>query len=216
MADPTAIANMALSRIRIGSRISSLSEQTQAAKTCNFWFAHCRKALLRSLPWSFAQRSVALAASATQTFPGWSYVYGYPPRALKVNFVADEAGIRIAYSRFSASEESVATWPKTIGVPFALALGETGTTKVILSDLANAYAFYTVDVEDVSLFPEDAASALAWSLAAEIAGPLSAASDVIAEARQMAAYSVVEARGMALNEERPDAPPESPSISARY
>lgn len=216
MADATAIANMALGRIKVGRRITSLAEQSSEAKTCGFWMSECRRAVLRSMPWAVAQRAVSLAQIEGQEFPGWSYVYAYPTDALKVNFVSDDSGMRLSYRTNVATEQLISTYPQSTGVPWLLANSSDGQRRVILCDLTDAWAFYTADVTDFSVFPQDLASAIAWELAAEIGGSLGAADTAINAARTMAEMAKAGARAQSLNEERPDKTPESPSISCRY
>lgn len=61
----TEIANLALSEIG-ARRIASIDSDTSAeAVACRTHFDHCRDTLLRRHPFSFANRAVALSASAT-------------------------------------------------------------------------------------------------------------------------------------------------------
>lgn len=61
----TELANLALAEIG-AKRITNLDTDTSAeAVTCRQHFAHVRNTLLRSHPWSFAKKTLALSQSAT-------------------------------------------------------------------------------------------------------------------------------------------------------
>lgn len=217
MASEVQIYNMALSRVGIGQRVESTSERTTPAKTCAFWFPLCRDEVLRDGNWPFAQRAVALAAAAGQTFPGWQYVYGYPSGALKIQHVTDEQGVRLARSSIFAPDYVYTQVHPALftGQPYEVALGSDGTTKVILTDQPDAYAIYTAQVTDPTVLPMDFVSALAWKLASEIALPLQAPPG--AADRALNAYSAFVSRAKAngLNESQSDPERDPPSINAR-
>ena len=64
--------------------ITSLSDDTKEARSCNRMFAQSRDHVLRSHPWNFALKRVALAASTTA--PVWEYAnaYDWPSDCLRI------------------------------------------------------------------------------------------------------------------------------------
>ena len=87
--------------------------------------------------------------------PGWKYIYAYPAKCLV---------IRKIYEKESARE---------IGKEDYFISTVNDSTKVICTDIQNAYASYTADVENGELFTDYFIEALSHSLAANIAVPLS-------------------------------------------
>mgnify|MGYP001611609345 CR=1 FL=1 len=214
----TDIANLALGRLGVGQAIASLSETSTPARLCNRFYVQCRQEVLRAHPWGFASRSVSIAQVAGQTFPGWTYVYQYPNNGLMVWAVADVAGIR-QVSSWLVSRDPYC-WQLYDQLrrryPFKIALKDDLASSVILSDMPNAYAYYTHDVTVTGVYPADFTSLFAWKLASEVGGPLEAKADLVAAARQQYWLEMQTAAAGNMNEQRDDMQPDSPSISARY
>lgn len=145
------ICNLSLSRIGQGS-INSLTEASPQAQICNLLYANCRDALLREFPWNFATKNMLLA-EVTQTVPGWTYVYQYPPQALWV---------RKVFSAGSADTE----------IPSEYEVVSTGTEKFICCDVYEAYAKCTIKLHDPALFDPLFVEALTYKLASELTMPL--------------------------------------------
>ena len=145
------IYNMALGFV--GTRtVSSPNEQTPEAIQCELYWDRARRAALRDFPYNFASRRALLAS---KTLPQaysmqWAYAYALPANCLKVVHVHD------------------GNHPNT---PFRI-VQTANNEVVILSNVANAYADYTVDVEDITLWDELFVLAMARKLAAMIATPL--------------------------------------------
>jgi fermentation-respiration switch protein FrsA (DUF1100 family) len=213
--DDTGAANLALGRVGVGQAIAALTEQSVPAKTCNRFFAQCRQEVLRAHPWGFSLRAVPLALVAGQTFPGWAYVYAYPSNCLMVRAVGDESGLRAIRDAFLCCDGD--RWPmlQQYRAPWQVALKDDGASQVLLTDVADAWAFFTVDVTNPGAWPVDFGSVFAWRLAMEIGGPLQAKAELVtsAEQRYMAWFSQATAQSM--NEQRDDARAESPSIICR-
>lgn len=213
MASSTDIANLALGRLGIGQAIASLSEQSNPARICARFYNQCRQEVLRAFPWGFALRAEALALVSGQTFPGWTYVYQYPDDCLRVHAVADSSGLRYARSSlFCRDQES---WPPVMRHPWQQALKDDNASIVLISDVSSAYGFFTVDVENTAVFPPDFTSTLADRLAMEAGGPLQCKADLIDRAEGRYVRSLSGASATAMNEQRDDEKPDSPSISCR-
>lgn len=77
------IANLALTRI--GQKpITSLDDTNNAAILVKTQYDDMRRAVLRTLPWKFAQRDAELAALDGVTPRKYAYAYQLPPKALYV------------------------------------------------------------------------------------------------------------------------------------
>lgn len=213
--DDTGVANMCLGRLGVSRAIGALTENSVEAKTCNRFFQHCRQEVLRSHPWGFALRAEALAIVADQSFPGWGYVYQSPSRSLMIRSIADANGIRVMRDAFLSGDSSRWEMLRMIRVPWQIALKDDGASQVILCDLSDAWAFHTVDVDNIGAWPADAVSVFAWRLAMEVGGPLSAKAELVerAESRYGSYLSWATANNM--NEQKDDARAESPSIACR-
>lgn len=210
----TEVANFALGRLGIGQTIESIDEATNAARQCKRWFAQCRNEVLRDFAWGFAFKAEALALVSDQEFPGWTYVYQYPQGCAAIRSIADEGGMRYARAAFNwpYAWDSV---PELIRFPWQLALKDDGASQVILTDVPDAWAFFTGTVTNLSVWPADAISALASKLASEIGGPLQANAQLIQLATQTYEGLRLRAAANAMNEGRPDQDAEASSIRAR-
>lgn len=215
MASKADIGNLTLGRLRIGQSITTLDDETPTARVLNRFYDQSRQEVLRAFPWGCALRAEALALVAGQTFPGWTYVYQYPQKCLMVRCVADESGMRTAMSLLSRCDYLGFT-NFIARMPWQTALKDDNASQVILSDVPNAWVFYTYDLETVGVMQPDLVSTIAWRLAAEAGNPLQADDSRIEKAEQMYVYSLSQAAAQSLNESRDDARPESPSISCRY
>ncbi len=207
------IANLALARLGNSQLITALSDSSNPARLCNRFYSQCRKEVLRAFPWPFAMRSVALAQVAGETFPGWEYLYQYPSGCLSMRYVGDESGVRVAQT-YLYRHDWMAFGNLVRRYPFTLMNRADGNIGV-LSDIAGAYGFYTVDIVNAGVFPADFESVVAWRLAMEVGGPLQADRARIADARAQYALAMREASAAAFNEGTDDRVPESDSIACR-
>jgi hypothetical protein len=209
------VANFALGRLKVGQMIESLDEATTPARQCNRWFAQCRNEVLRDFPWDFALMAEALAEVSEQTFPGWGYVYQYPLDCLAVREVGTEGGIRLLQASAFVSWYEYDHLPRPIRYPFKRALKADKASQVLLTDLPNAWVFFTAEVTNLNVWPEDAISAFAWKLASEVGGPLQAQDALVTRAAQMYEAMKIRAAAASMNESRADREAEGSSILAR-
>lgn len=214
MADETFIANLCLGRLKVGQVIADLDEESTPAQTCARFFDQCRQEVLRAYPWGCSLRAEALALVAGETFPGWQYVYQYPSNCLMVRCVADEGGMRQYHSLLSSCRwDDAAAFNRR--QPWKTALKSDSSSQIILSDVPNAWAFLTDDLDNVVVFPADLASSLAWRLAMEVGGPLQADTASVDRAAQWYGASISMAAAQSMNESKDDPIPDSPSIQCR-
>ncbi len=180
------ICNNALGYIGNSAQIEDFdTDDSTAGELVRLHYPQALDALLRRAIWPFAQRSVALAVVEADPTPLWAYSYRTPADCLRPVSIPLSA---------------------TTGAPFAVASDVTGG--LIYTSISPATLFYTALIEDVNLFPQDFADALAWALAVRIAYPLSKSFDVVGEARKGAALALATALTAAGNaQQQPEPPP---------
>lgn len=216
MTDQVGVYNLCLGRLGIGQALGAPTENSVPAKLCNRFYDYARQEVLRAFPWGFALKADPLALISGQTFPGWTYVYQYPVDCLSMRVVADAAGIRRVYSSILACDPCWPTLLQQVRMPFQKALKADGASQCLLSDVVTAYGFYTVDVKNIGAWDVDFAGVVADRLAMEVGGPLQAKADLISAAGTRYEYWKSQAAANAMNEQKDDPVPESPSITCRY
>lgn len=172
----TDVCNIALSHIDRG-RINSLEDNSEEGKQCRIHYDHVRKRLLTAYPWDFAT-IVEKLAERTETAPGWQYCYGYPAKCLLVKYVYDEEHAR--FKEMSPGEFEVMMF--------------SSFTKVIATNVQEAYAEYTYDLTDPALFSEEFIGALGYMLAAELAMPLTGSANIQSNNLQQAQMALEAAK----------------------
>lgn len=211
------ICNLALGRIGVNQYIEDIDDPNDRARACKQFYDLCRQQALQDFPWNFARSVVALAELTTDPPPGWAYVYRYPADCLQVRALCDEAGNGMR-SSLNAVVRSWDEWTMMASARYPWQVqadpNDLGS-RLIATDLEDAYCWYTVDVTEPNQFSPLFASALAWRLAAELAGALRADARLRDAAEQQYAYIQSKAAAGSLNEEQADRMPESPSILAR-
>lgn len=192
------IANMALSHIGAGS-IESLTEDSAEAEACDLWFDYSRKQALEASDWTFARRRLTLAVDADDPPSEYSYRYQYPSDCVNIRHLVNPAG-RKAYP-----------------VPYKLELVSDGVThrQTILTDLQDAVAVYTMDIDSPDIYTPFFIDMLSLALAAKIAftvtGKKKIQDDMAARFREMAAV----APSVNANEEVPEEPDDADWIKER-
>lgn len=213
--DQTGAYNLCLGRLGIGQAVGAPTDRTVPAQTCNRFFDQCRQEVLRAFPWGFALAAEPLALVAGQSFPGWAYVYQVPDKCITVRAVADEGGLRVIRDVFSSCDLSNMRQPHIIRGPWQIALKEDGASQVILTDISDAWGFFTKDVTNTGAWPVDFGSVIAWRLAMEVGGPLAAKRELIERAENAFLQWFSWATAATMNEQRDDSRAESPSIACR-
>lgn len=199
MATVTQICNLALGHLGASKTVANADTENSAeANTFRRFYETVRDATLKDFNWPFATNYAALGLVSTDPTIEWGYAYQYPSDCMNMqrilsgnrNEVVDEM-IRFKISRVSGQ-------------------------KVVLSDEPNAVAQYTVKITDPEEFTPDFVLALSFHLAFMM-GPHIAKSDtkLIEGAERKYVNYISMAKAQALNEERPDSPPEASYILAR-
>lgn len=176
------IYNMALGFI--GTRtVSSVNDRTPETIQCNLYWDRARRAALRDYPYPFAQTRVELTEKTLPTgYESWQYCYAFPSNALKVSRVDD--------GRARGRSEA-----------FEVGYGSEGS--LVFTNISNAVATCTIDVEDITFWDELFVMAIAYRLAMLIAVPLlKNNSQKIQELSQLYQALVPLAEGQAASEQR--------------
>lgn len=141
------IVNLALVRIGQGAPIAAIDEDSEPAAQASAVLPFVRDEVLRAALWPFATRRVTLGSVPDVDATPWTYAYRVPSDCIR----AIELPVAASVDR----------------VPFEKAGDDSG--ELILTDLSPATLRYIARVENLALWPTQAASALAWKLAAELA-----------------------------------------------
>lgn len=81
--NPADVVNISLSQIGYKLRIGSLFDGSPAARKALDIYGQTRDALLRAMPWGFAQQIIAGVLGGTPQFP-WTVSYAYPANCIMV------------------------------------------------------------------------------------------------------------------------------------
>lgn len=215
MASPVESINKALSNIGDTSFIEDYSDpQNERERLAALHYESTRDEVLQDFPWSFARTFVALAV-VTGEVPGWEFKYRYPTDCLMAKIVTDEGGYRLpAKFWFDATVWNHALFP----IPryaFEVQADPDDVGKIILTDVEDAYLWYTKLVSDLNQWTALAREALEWRLSMKFAKGLKADEEQFQSAFSMYQLSLSKAQAHALNEGYPGKQPESPAIMAR-
>lgn len=149
------ICNVALSTYLGARPITAMEQPTPEAEACRLHYNRVRRSLLERADWTFAARRAVLARLADNDRSAWTYRYARPADMLKLRWVNAGALVGTGYA--------VGQNPDAIREISADA---------IYSHMPGAVIEYTADVDDTTLFPPSFGDALAASLAAAIAMPI--------------------------------------------
>jgi hypothetical protein len=184
-----------LSHIKI-EQITSLSEQSEPARKCNLFYDRTRRAALRACDWNFAgvnqvlnllgDQATAAAnpddISKQDVIPQWSFLYAVPAKCLRVRRIYNpqHAIIPDPYRDRTISED---IGDSRFGRPADFRVLRSPVTLVdaIAAQIDNAYAEFTYDIVDESVFPDDFVDGFSLLLAMKLAIPLSADKELKAQ-----------------------------------
>lgn len=168
MASAVDICNLALARVGDEATVTAIdpSEGSAQADHCARFYPIARDSLLEMHGWKFNTRRVALAALSIDLH-NWAYAYAEPTNCLRVLKVIS-----------SADESSAQGWP------FETETDEDGRS-LIRTNMADAEAVCTFKVTDPAKWSPLFVDALAWLLAAYLAGPIIKGEEGRAESRRM-------------------------------
>ena len=152
MASKIAICNMALGWLG-APPIASLTENRPEARYAAQYYDSALETVLRDHRWNFAQKRVSLAALDVPAGYGGKYANAY---ALPVDCVQ-------AHKVLDDGENDY---------PFELALGEDNGSKIVLTNVPDAYLAYTALVTIPELYDPAFVRVLARRLTADLATPI--------------------------------------------
>ena len=155
MASVVDICNLALARLGDNATVVSIDppEGSAQAEHCARFYPLARDSALEMHPWKFAVRRTELAQLATDTF-NWAFAYALPAGVLRV--------LAVLPASDSSDAESQDYIIETIS----------DGTRVVLTNREEATLRYVALVTDTTAFPPLFVDALAWLLAAYLAGPV--------------------------------------------
>lgn len=197
----TEVANLALSHLGVGTRITALTERSQEAQACAQFFDACVRAVLRDFSWPFATKIIDLVQVESDPNVEWSYSYRYPSDCVK--FVRVLSGVR--------------NDTRQTRVPTRVVQDDDTTGKLLLCDRVDAQGEYVYYVSQIERWPDDFVLAVSFRLAAYIA-PLITGADPFKmrpQAMQLYGLEVGRAEANAANEEQVEDLPDTEMINAR-
>lgn len=169
------ICNMALA-ILGQVDLSSLAEENQRAVLCKQYYDIVRQQLLRAHDWSFAKANDKLSIIRKDKTRGtMEFVYSKPVKCLFVSKIYNEG-------RMEKPGE------------FILEYDSIKKEEVIRTHLEEAYAEYTRDIEETSLFDSQFVEAFSAALAAKMAMSLTGSLQLYQMAVQTYQYALDNAR----------------------
>jgi hypothetical protein len=191
------IANFALSKAGLDSTIESLTENSAEANACNLWFDHSRDQVLASYAWTFAHARETLAAHVNDPSADWGYRYIYPVDSIKIRELERPLG------------------KDADPIPFIVELATNGT-KSILTDLGSAVAIYTKTSTNPLLYTPGFIEAIATTLAAHIAFPLTGKTKLAQYLESRASLLLRAAPALDANEQQEAKPRDAEATRGRY
>ncbi len=177
MTSAVEICNLALSELHAAS-ISSLDEASKESRACKRWYDRTRKALLAASEWSFAGAFQVLAELTNDRDREWGHKYQVPNSIIKIRCLS-----------------ALGSLGNDLEIPYQI-LGE-----AIYADHADLAAVYTADIDDPTKFSEPFVNALAASLQARLALPVtgdrSMRQDALLDAQRLTAQAIAFDQGQA-------------------
>jgi hypothetical protein len=185
MASEVDICNLALGHLGDKATVSSIDppEGSAQATHCARFYPIARDVTLESHEWGFATVRANLALLTDTPPPGWLYVYAAPNDCRNIIDLIDPNA-----PCFNPLPESGLHWQDDVynPEPIAYELESRGDgTGLIYTNLAGAQVRYVRSVTDTTRFSAQFIDAVAWLLAAYLAGPVVKGDTGAAMARQM-------------------------------
>lgn len=196
---PAQIGNLALGHLGVARVIASLTDRNTEARTCNRFYERARDTAQSRYAWKNGLKFVALALLPDNPWSDeWLYPYRMP---------ADCKWFR----RISLGVGDAANQP-----PHKIVSDDTG--EVILTNVLNAKAEYSVLVEDPALWTDEQVNATSYKLAALMARTFDEdnASSTRKEMEQQYEIELSRAHAKDLNQQQPPENPKSEFETCRF
>lgn len=189
------LCNMALGEISAKRTINSFDDASAEAVNCKLFYTDTRQCLLRASRWGFARAQSELTLIGTLTdntsvYP-WGYKYRFPPEAAAIRYLLQ--GPQTVDAAVVLTGDPYPFWGNpTRNNRFLVAYD--GGEKVVLSNVTNALAVYTQDLDIPDMFDPLFRRALVASLAGRLAMPLSGSINLRNQQYAIAQAAVDEAK----------------------
>ena len=166
--DKVTICNVALSLIGVKKRITSMTESTVEAESCDLHFDMTLRNALSRIDWAFARKREALVTLAGTPPAEWRYQYALPSDVVRPIRIVDPQEAASYYEHLFLVQNVDGDYV----IPFTI---ETiGGIKVLYTDMENACLAFIYLNEDTSIYPQTFSEYLAHAIAAGISMPLTA------------------------------------------
>lgn len=166
-----AICNEALGHLGDKATVFSLDirrDRSEQARKCALFYGRARDAVLEAHAWGFATRTVALSAVTPEAVrPQWLYAYALPADMAAALEVLPSASAVLPFNDTSGALEL----PTPRKIHYTIERQASGAS-VLLTNEADAVLRYTARVEMSAHLPRQFLDAVAWKLAAKLAGSL--------------------------------------------
>ncbi len=214
MTAPVDIVNRALSEIAARALVADLTENTPQGTQARLWYTPSRQQLLRTAPWGFARKTLALTQLGliADVPPGSPYPflvkYAYPSDCQKMRYILPPpvAAVSAGSVAPNVSSAFVYPWcPPSRQYRFLISNDDTvvPSRRVILSNVPGAIAVYTKDEEDPDVFDSLFTDALQATLSNRFVMPLTGNVSMKSAYAQLAQSAIVQARVADGNESIP-------------
>jgi len=208
--DKTGICNLALGNLGISQFIGNISEQSTEARTCRVYYDQALNRVLEEFPWSFARSYMDLQDIGTPPSK-WQYRYRYPNDCVFVRAVTPRGALLQIEDYFN---------PYLLQFynrqDFEIVEDQVNDGLAICTNIAEASVTFTKRITSTPMFSALFLDALSWSLARDIASPLSAQNAMAEKANQAYTQTLLKAAARSLNEGKEVPQSESEFINARY
>lgn len=208
------ICNLALSYLGDTATVASIDppEGSAQAQHCARFYPVALNLLLESHRWNFITKRAYLAVVEKCYFDTWQFAYALPSDATDVISVLPKALYPVEEFRY--------WWPLEFELNRArdFQIEVFNGQQVILSNVCDAVARYTVSTVQPGMFPALFTDALAWKLASMLAGPLLKGDAGAAESKRcLGMYQMVmeQAKGQDASQRHGGGRPVPSSIRAR-
>ena len=189
------VCNMALAQLG-QEPISSLQQEDERARRCSLFYEPVKKEVLRTHNWAFAACEAALALLDERRGGEWPYAYAYPADCLFLRKVYAPAQPQRARAFKEMYQKDL-------------------HARTILCAVPQAYAEYTRDVTDATLFDPAFVKAFSLALGADLAVALSGDASLAHRLLQKYTLALDEARRSNMTERFDVCAPQSAFVEVR-
>lgn len=188
MASSVDICNLALSNLGDTAEVTSIEppDGSAQAQHCSRFYPIARNSLLEMACWNFATKRITLA-QVTNPSTEWQFAYSWPNLALTIIAIhypdsSDDYSQSVSGGVFQ-NDTTLNNAAIYTPQPYSIETDSNGNN-IILTNVGDAIARYTLIVTDPNKFSPLFVDALSWLLSAKLAGPLLKGDTGAAEAKR--------------------------------